>query len=227
MARIFKRQELFLGAKAQAKLRKKTAAIIGLGALGTKSAEMLVRSGVGKLILVDSDVVKTENLGTQQYCMKDLGQPKVFATKKRLKKIHPKIKITARNSKINSKNIRKIIGKPDVVIDGTDNMETRHVIDDYCKKKKIPWIMGACVRSEGFVYAVLPGGPCYRDIFPKIPKRIDTCDTCGVLNSITAVVSATQVTEAVKILAGKSPCKDLLFFDVWRNIYENVAVRRK
>lgn len=225
VANFFIRQELFLGGRAQKMLGKKSAAVIGLGSLGSKSAEMLARAGIGKLTLADFDVVRPENIGTQQYYAADLRKPKSFATKKRLEGINPKIKITARNSKITSKNIQKIVGKPDILIDGTDNMETRYIIDDYCKKKRIPWVMGTCVRSEGFVYTSLPGGPYYRDIFPRKMSN-ETCDTCGVLNSIASIISATQVTEALKILTGKQPCRDLLFFDVWRNVCERVKVKK-
>lgn len=226
MADFFIRQELFLGENAQKKLARKSAAVIGLGALGSKSAEMLTRSGIGKLILADFDAVRPENIGTQQYFKKDLGEPKAFVTKKRLLGINPKTETTAACVEISPKNIQKILKKPDVVIDGADNMETRYVIDDYCKEKKIPWIMGTCIRSEGMIYVVMPGGPRYRDIFPKIPKNLDTCDTCGVLNSVTSIISAAQVTEALKLLTGKQPCHDLIFFDVWRNVYERVTVRK-
>lgn len=226
MAEIYARQELFLGPQSQKLLMKKTAAIIGLGSLGSRAAHLLTRGGIGKLILVDFDRVHKENIGAQEYYLKDVGKPKVLATKKKLLAINPIAIVSAVRAKLTPKNISKIIQKPDILLDGTDNIETRHTIDEYCRKKKIPWVFGACIRGEGMVYSIISGGPTYSNIFAK-PNITDTCDTCGVLNSAAATVAAAQAAEALKILTGKPPCRNLLFFDVWRNAYEQARVLKR
>ena len=226
------RQEIFseIGKKGQSKLRKSSVAIIGLGALGSIAAELLTRAGIGKLILTDRDIVELSNLQRQSlYDEHDIGKPKAMAAKEKLKKINSEIEIKIFVDDLNYNNINKIIKdkNADLILDCTDNLETRFLINDFSVKNKIPFIYSSAVGSKGYVFNIVPdkNNPCLR-CFLKDAAQLDTCETTGVLNTITHLIPSIQVNEAIKILLRKDFEKNLLFFDVWKNELMKIKINK-
>ncbi len=228
----YSRQEIFaeIGKKGQEKLRNSTVAIIGLGALGSSSAELLARAGIGKLILVDRDIVELSNLQRQSlFEENDIGKAKAAQTKEHLSKINSDIEIEFFIDDLNFENIEKILNKKiDLILDCTDNLETRFLINDFCIKNKIPFTYSSAIGSKGYVFNIIPGksNPCLR-CFLREAIQLDTCETIGVLNTITNLVSSFQVDEAFKILLSKRNSeKNLLFFDIWKNEMFKIKVNK-
>ena len=208
----FSRQELILGKKSQ-KLIKSKVSIIGLGALGSLSSELLVRSGIKNLILIDRDYIEESNLQRQLYSKQDVGKPKVLVSKERLEKINPEIKIEAIFDHLDENNINKL--KSDLILDCTDNLQTRFLIDEFCYKNKIPWIFSSAIKQKGYVFNILKD--CrFKDIFNNL-KIGETCEEVGVLNTITSLISSIQVNEAIKILTNNNPEKDLIYVNLENN----------
>lgn len=219
----YSRQEIFkeIGKKGQQKLSNSTVVIIGLGALGSSSAELLARAGIGKLILVDRDIVELSNLQRQSlFEENDIGKAKAAQAKERLSKINSDIEIDFFIDDLNFENIIKILNKKiNLILDCTDNLETRFLINDFCIKNKIPFIYSSAIGSKGYVFNVIPKkeNACLR-CFLKEAAQLDTCETTGVLNTITNLISSFQVDEVFKILLSKKNVeKNLLFFDIWKN----------
>ena len=223
------KQEIFreIGKKGQQKLRKSAAAIVGLGALGSVSAELLARAGIGKLILIDRDIVELSNLQRQSlFDEEDAGKPKALAAKEKLSKINSDVELGVFVDDLNYENINGIIKNTDLILDCTDNLETRFLINDFSVKNKIPFVYSSAVGSKGYVFNVIPSkSPCLR-CFLKEASQLDTCETAGVLNTITSLISSIQVNEAMKILLGKDYEKNLLFFDIWKNELMKIKVNR-
>ena len=226
------RQEIFneIGKKGQDKLRKSTVAVVGLGALGSVSAELLARAGIGKLILIDRDVVELSNLQRQSlFDENDVGKPKASAAKEKLSKINSEIEINFFIDDLNHNNIGKFLDNEiNLLLDCTDNLETRFLINDFSVKNKIPFIYSSAVGSKGYVFnvAATKNNPCLR-CFLKEAAQLDTCETAGVLNTITHLISSIQANEAIKILLGKNNIeKNLLFFDVWKNELMKIRINK-
>ena len=225
------RQEIFkeIGKKGQKKLRKSTVAIVGLGALGSNSAELLARAGIGKLILVDRDIVELSNLQRQSlFDESDIGKPKSFVAKEHLTKINSEVKIDFFIDDLNFENIGKILSKNiGLILDCTDNLETRFLINDFSLKNNIPFIYSSAVGSKGYVFNIIPNKTSCLRCFLKEALQLDTCETAGVLNTITNLISSIQVNEAIKILLNKKNIeKNLLFFDVWSNELSKIKVNK-
>ena len=224
------RQEIFkeIGKKGQEKLRKSTVVVVGIGALGSNSAELLARAGIGNLILIDRDVVELSNLQRQRiFDESDVGKPKALAAKEHLMKINSDTKIDFFIDDLNFENIDKILKyKIDLILDCTDNLETRFLINDFCIKNKIPFIYSSAVGSKGYVFNIIPNKtPCLK-CFLKEAQALDTCETAGVLNAITNLISSIQVNEAIKIILNKDYEKNLLFFDIWKNEWSKIKVNK-
>lgn len=221
----YARQEIFkeIGKEGQLRLSKSTAAIVGLGALGSVSAELLTRAGIGKLILIDRDTVELSNLQRQSlFNENDIGKAKASQAKEHLSKINSRVKIYFFIDDLNFENIEKILSEKNkigLILDCTDNMDTRFLINDFCVKNKIPFIYSSAIGSKGYVFNAIPdeNRPCLR-CFLREAAQLETCETAGVLNTITHIIASLQTTEALKILLKKSNSgKKLLFFDVWKN----------
>lgn len=226
MSERYSRQSLFkdIGKEGQIKIEDSSVAIIGVGALGSVSSELLTRAGIGEIMIVDADKVEESNLQRQAlYKESDVGTSKVLALKKHLEHINKNVKITAINERLTKDNIEKI--KADVIVDGTDNMETRFLINEYAKKNKIPFVYGSAAGSVGIIYNILNDGPCFYCIF-KNSKSFATCHTEGVINTATHMVGSMQAAEVLKIILDKNPEKDLLRFDAWHNTYEKYKVNK-
>lgn len=219
----YSRQELVIRDKAQLLLKKSKVCIVGLGALGTFSAELLARSGVN-LILIDRDIVELHNLQRQTlFTESDIGQPKALAAKKHLEEINSEIKIEAFSEDLTSKNIQLL--NSNIVLDCTDNLATRFLINDYCVKNKLPWIYSAVIGVIGRVMVILPNNYCFRCNF-KDAKGMETCDTVGVLNTTVAINSSIQVSEAIKILTKNKPSLGLICINSAANEIKTVNVNK-
>lgn len=230
----YSRQILFdrIGTAGQAKLLAARAAIIGGGALGAAHAETLTRAGVGFIRLVDRDFVEFSNLQRQTlYSEADAHAklPKAIAAKNRLTQINSTIEIEAVVADVNHSNIENLIESCDLVLDGTDNFQTRYLINDACVKNSVNWIYGAAVSSYGATMTVQPNEtPCLRCIFEEMPDAgsSPTCDTAGVIQPIINQISAVQTTEALKILTGNFDAlhRSLMQIDVWRNDWRKIKL---
>lgn len=223
----YSRQILFsgIGRAGQERLRESRAVVIGCGALGAMQAEMLARAGVGWLRLVDRDFVEESNLHRQvMFEERDAFErlPKAIAAAARVERINSEIEVDARVKDVNYANVEDLIGDAAVVLDGTDNFETRYLLNDAAVKLNKIWVYGAAVGSYGVQMTVLPRvTPCLRCVFPDAPApgTMPTCDTAGVILPIIAAVAAYQVAEALKVLTGQTDKLHgrLLQFDVWEN----------
>ncbi len=226
------RQEIFkeVGKKGQQILKKSCVAIVGLGALGSVSAQLLARAGIGKLILIDRDIVELSNLQRQSlFDENDIGKAKAAQAKEHLEKINSDVEVDFFIDDLNFENIIKIFNKKiKLILDCIDNLETRFLINDFCIKNKIPFIYASAVGSKGYIFDIIPNenNPCLR-CFLKDAAQLDTCETIGVLNTITNLISSLQVNEAIKILFKKNNIeKNLLFFDIWKNELSKIKVNK-
>ena len=221
----YSRQSLVIGEKAQRILSSKKVAIVGVGALGTVAAELLVRSGVRNIILIDRDVIEESNLQRQTLFLEsDVDKSKALVAKERLQQINSSIKITAHAIHLNAGNITPL-KEVDLILDCTDNLQARFLLNDFCKKQKIPWIYAAAIKTTGYVMPIIPQGPCLRCFIREVP--LETCDTVGVLNTITTSIAALQVTIALKLLIGGQVAPTLQGIDIWNNTYKQIQVPKR
>ncbi len=220
-----------IGDEGQKKLSEGTVAVVGLGALGTVSSTLLARAGVGNLLLVDRDVVELNNLQRQLiYSEEHVGESKAAIAYHELKKVNSDIDIEGMAIDINHQNVERLLKGTDVVVDGTDNMETRFLLNDYCVKNSIPFIYGGSIATYGMTLTITPNeGPCLRCLFPQIPVpgTLPTCDTFGILNTIPTIIASIQSTEAIKVLTGVEPRKTLMVLDPWHNEQREIEVTKR
>lgn len=221
----YSRQILFqpLGVEGQKRLSGSCALVVGCGATGSASSSMLARAGVGRLKIVDRDFLEETNLQRQSLFNEDdlkTGLPKATLAEKTLSLINSSIKVEGIAADLNPSNIETLATGADVIIDGTDNFETRFLINDYAVKTRTPWVYAACIGSEGMLMNIIPGeNPCLRCLLDKSPPAgaVPTCETAGILGPTAQLIGAVQASEAIKILAGRteSLMKDLLKIDTW------------
>lgn len=228
----YSRQKLFrpIGEEGQTRLENAKVLIIGAGALGTNIAEALVRAGIGHLVIADRDYVEWSNLQRQQlYSEADVKArlPKAVAARQRLMEINSSVKIDAHVLDVDSEELELLIPNVDLMMDATDNFDTRLIINDISQKHGIPWIYGGCVGSYGLTYTILPGvTPCLNCLLGTVPLGGDTCDTVGVISPAVQIVTAHQTAEALKLLTGNPEALrgTLITFDVWRNEQASIRV---
>lgn len=230
----YSRQILFhgIGEEGQAKLLKAKVLLVGCGALGASHAEMLARAGVGKIRIADRDFVEFTNLQRQTLFDESDAEerlPKAVAARKRIAEINRDIEIEPFVADVNRSNIENLVKDCDLVLDGTDNFQTRYLINDACVKHDKIWIYGAAVSGYGATMTVQPGKtPCLRCIFEEMPPAASapTCDTTGVIMPIISTVTAVQVTEALKILTGNFDKLHgaLMQFDLWQNDWRKIKL---
>ena len=233
MLERYSRQTVFpgIGDEGQQKLLSSRVAVLGMGALGTVIANNLARAGVGFIRLIDRDFVELSNLQRQTlYNENDVREnlPKATAAYEHLKLVNSEITLEPKVTDISAKTILPLIEDMDLILDGTDNLETRFIINEACCKLNKPWIYGAAVASYGASMNIIPGvTPCLHCLYPftASPGSIETCTTAGVLNMITGMIGSIESAEAVKLLTG-SPAlrKGLLQIGVWKNYYDNVEI---
>ena len=234
MENRYSRQTLFkpIGKEGQERLQGAHVVIIGCGALGSPISEMLVRAGVGKLTIADRDYVEMSNLQRQQlFTEQDAlqGTPKVVAAKRRLKEIRQDCDIKTVLDHVDGLMLEEMVADADLIMDATDNFETRLLMNDVAWKKGIPWIHGACVGSSGTVFPFIPGKTaCFRCLLPVLPSVNETCDTAGVIAPAVQVVAARQTAEALKWLTGNQDAMmtKLLHFDLWNNTQVEAGISR-
>ena len=221
----YSRQILFdgIGSDGQERLSASRAVIIGCGALGAIQAETLARAGVGRLVLIDRDFVEASNLQRQiMFEESDAAGrlPKAVAAARRINRVNSDIQVEPVVTDINYENVEELISRADLVMDGTDNFETRFLINDACVKNGVPWIYGGAVGSYGLTMTVVPGEtPCLRCVLEAMPGPGSgpTCDTAGVIMPIVSIIGSIQSAEALKLLTGRIEKlhRSLLRIDAW------------
>lgn len=230
----YSRQTLFspIGDGGQEKISKSTVLIIGCGALGTAISETLVRAGVKKLILADRDYVEASNLQRQQlFTEQDALEktPKVVAAKRRLQEVRSDVEIEVVLDHVDGEKMNALSVGVDLLLDATDNFETRLVMNDVAWKNKLPWIYGACVGSTSMSYSFIPGKtPCFQCLLPALPAVNETCDTSGIIAPAVQITASHQSAEALKWLSGNHQAMrtKMLTYDCWYNTSVEVGLSR-
>jgi molybdopterin/thiamine biosynthesis adenylyltransferase len=210
-----------IGAEGQRRIGAFSMAIVGVGAVGAAAAELAARAGVGRLTLVDRDVVEDSNL-SRQLLFDDRDAeavaPKATAAEARLREIAPDVESRGVIANLDSRNAREILGGHDLVLDGSDNFETRLLVSDASRSLGLPSIYAACVGDEGLVAVSLPGAtPCLRCYLEVLPPAGSgpTCDTAGIVPTLPPMVASVAVTEALRLAAGRAPSRGVLSLRVW------------
>jgi adenylyltransferase/sulfurtransferase len=227
----YSRQILFpgLGLAGQERIRHASICIVGCGALGSFQAEALARAGIGRLRLIDRDYVDYTNLSRQWlYDESDAHNeaPKAIAAARRLKQINAHVQIDALVKDVTPSNAEELAADFDIILDGTDNFETRYLLNDLSVKSKTPWIYGAAVGSYGVVMPIVPEmGPCFACVYPDPPGGVQpTCDVNGVLSPVTASVAALQVAMAFRLIAGWPDfAASIHTMDLWQGAAKQVS----
>jgi adenylyltransferase/sulfurtransferase len=228
----FSRQIRFapLGTEGQARLAAARVAVVGCGALGGVVAMTLVRAGVGSLRLVDRDVPELSNLPRQVlFDESDVaaGLPKAVAAARQLEKIAATVQIQPVVADLTAANAAELLGGVDVLVDGTDNFETRFLVNEYACRHRVPWVHGGAIGAEGRVMTIVPGRTaCLRCLIPEppAPGSLPTCDTAGIIGPAAIVVGAVQAAETIKLLTGAAAKAGdrLLVCDLWENVWRTV-----
>ena len=229
----YSRQTLFkyIGESGQKEIEQKTVVIVGVGALGTVSSEMLARAGVKKLILIDRDYVEVTNLQRQSlFTEKDAVNqvPKVVAAKKVLQAIRHDLEIETYVEHCDAQLLLSLAVDADLILDGTDNFETRLLINDAAYRTHTPWIYAACVEATYVSCAFVPeqDTPCFRCMIPVLPSTTLTCDTAGIIAPAVHMAVSEQVTAALKILSGAGIDKSVLRTgDLWASEHMTIGTK--
>jgi len=234
----YSRQILFaeIGSEGQERLLGSSAVLVGCGAMGTAVANLLVRAGIGALRLIDRDFVEPSNLQRQTlYEESDAREnmPKAVAAERRLRAINSSAQIEGIVTDLTAENAREFLSGFPLILDGTDNFETRLLVNDASVALGIPWIYAAAVGSAGVTMTILPSEtPCLACLLESGESPVagadETCDTSGILNAAVNVIASIEATEATKILIGKRDALHgrLISFDVWQNSYRAIRVAR-
>ncbi|KGP70974.1 MoeB/ThiF family adenylyltransferase [Pontibacillus yanchengensis] len=228
----YSRQTLFspIGTKGQEKIKQSSILILGLGALGTATAQNLVRGGVGKLTLIDRDVVEYSNLQRQQLFMEadaEENVPKAVAATRELRQMNHQVSIQGIVMDAQREELEPFMKEVDLIIDATDNFDTRLLINDLSQKYNVPWIYGACVGSYGLSFTIIPGvTPCLQCLMDIIPAGGATCDTIGIIAPAVQMVVAHQTAEALKIMVDDKEAmrNQIVSFDIWKNEHSSITV---
>ncbi|HEV2425181.1 MAG TPA: ThiF family adenylyltransferase [Terriglobia bacterium] len=228
----YSRQILFrsLGPEGQRTLRRASAVIIGCGALGSASSNALVRAGIGRLRVIDRDYVEESNLQRQLlFDESDAAEnlPKATAAATHLRRLNSEVEVEGVVADVDAGSVEAQVRGFDLILDGTDNFESRYLLNDAAIKLGIPWIYGAVVGSYAASLTVIPGRtPCLACAFPSPPQGLqETCDTAGVISPAVAWTAAVQVTESLKILTGQLDRLHgrLLAYDIWTNAFRELT----
>ncbi|MBN2211788.1 MAG: ThiF family adenylyltransferase [Sedimentisphaerales bacterium] len=230
----YSRQIVFepIGPEGQQRLSQSRVTLVGCGALGGMSAELLVRAGVGFIRIIDRDIVELVNLQRQTlYTEADAaqGQPKATAAAKYLRRLNSDVDIEPIIADVVKTNIENFIKGADLILDGVDNLQTRFLINDAAIKHKIPYIFASCLAARAMSMTILPPGrPCLRCVLeqPPAPGEIETAETAGILGPTAALLAAFEAGEAMKLLTGNLPAvnRGLTTFDLWGNRIHTVSL---
>jgi molybdopterin/thiamine biosynthesis adenylyltransferase len=223
-----------IGEAGQNCLEKASVLICGCGALGTTIAERLARAGVGRMRIVDRDWVEESNLQRQALFTQqdaDQSKPKAVAAAEAIRSINPTVEVESVVEDMHFENMASLAEGCDLLLDGTDNFETRFLINDYCIQESKPWVHGGCLGASGQGLTIRPGrSACFRCLVPELPDRdaMETCDSAGVLGSAIGLVASWQSGEALKLLSGNADqvCDGLWVMDSWTNDFRIVKLRQ-
>lgn len=226
------RQTIFpgIGQDGQQKLLAARVVIVGCGATGTVIANHLARAGIGRLTIVDRDFIELNNLQRQLlFDEQDLAEnlPKAIAAERKLRAINSDIEVRGVVSDVNAENVETLIEAATLVMDGTDNFETRYIVNDACIKHNIPWIYTGAVASYGMTQTIIPGQTaCLRCLVSEIPPpgTTATCDTAGVVGPVVGAMASISAAEAIKLIVGQGELNQgIIHFDLWYNTFEQFA----
>ena len=228
----YSRQILFpgIGERGQEALLGARVALVGCGALGSFHAAALARAGVGSMVIIDRDYVEPSNL-QRQWLFEESDAadalPKAAAAERRLASINSSIHVRGMVADLTASNAEQLLGRVDLILDGTDNFDTRYLINDFSVSRSIPWVYGAAVGSYGLAMPVVPGRtPCLRCVYPNPPQNAQpTCETAGVVNVVASLVASYQVADALKILCGQADRVEarITTVDVWQGGTRQIA----
>lgn len=218
------------GEEGQARFGSARVAIVGCGALGSVQAELLTRAGVGMLRIIDRDLVELSNL-QRQFLFSEAdakqGTPKAVAAARRLAAVNSDVRVEPMVADLSPANVGELLEDIDLILDATDNFETRYLVNDFAVRENISWIYGAAVASYGLKLAIIPGvSACLKCVYPEPPQGAQpTCETAGVLGTITATIAALQVADAMKLLAGGADkvVARLTTLDLWTGEIRQIA----
>ena len=222
-----------IGEEGQGRIRAARVVLVGCGALGTVIADSLARAGIGRLTIVDRDIVEITNLQRQVlFDERDVerGTPKAIAAREKLARINSEVEVEAIVEDFNHTNAERIASLGcDLILDGLDNFQARYLLNDLSVSRGVPYVYGGAVGTTGMACVFIPGEtPCLRCVFPEAPPpgTTPTCDTAGVLASAVAMVAHHQVTQAIKLITGNFDAVDrsLISIDVWQNEFRRLDV---
>ncbi len=221
-----------LGRAGQERLAASRVLVCGCGALGSVLANTLVRAGVGWVRIVDRDFVETSNLQRQMLFDEDdvaAQLPKAVAAAEKLRRINSEVRVEAVVADVNFTNLGELAEGVDAIVDGTDNFETRFLVNDFAVARGVPWVYGGCVGAEGQTMTILPDEtPCLRCLLPECPPpgTMPTCDTAGILGPAVGVIASIQAVEAIKILSGNRAAvsRQLTVVELWDSCIRQVNI---
>ncbi|AFL89458.1 dinucleotide-utilizing enzyme possibly involved in molybdopterin or thiamin biosynthesis [Terriglobus roseus DSM 18391] len=234
----YSRQRLFppIGTNGQQRLAASHAILVGCGATGAASAGLLARAGVGHLTIIDRDFVEPSNLQRQMLFTEEDARealPKAEAARRRLLTINSEVTVTAHIADLTPANARVLLADADIILDATDNFETRYLLNDLAVETGTPWIYAAAIGSYAATMNILPSGDhrtaCLACIFPEPPGgTVETCDTAGILNTAVNVAASLQSTEAIKLLTGQPSAmrRTLLSMDLWTGEHSEISTAK-
>jgi adenylyltransferase/sulfurtransferase len=223
------------GPDAQRRLEAARVLIVGCGALGTAQANLLVRAGVGRVVIADRDFVDLSNLQRQTlFDETDVANvlPKAVAAGRHLSLINSHVDVQPMVVDVTWENVRGLVAQADLVLDGTDNFETRFLLNEACCQADKPWVHGGCLGASGQSMTIIPGrSACLACLMPEGPPAagsLPTCDSGGVLGTIIQIIASLQVSEGLKILSGQHDqvSRELTFIDSWSLRFRSISLRR-
>ncbi len=222
-----------VGPSGQAALLDSSVLVLGAGGLGSPIIQYLAAAGVGTLGIADDDVVERSNLQRQViHGDADIGRPKVDSAIDFVERLNPDIEVVPHETRVAPANVDDLIAQYDFVVDGTDNFQTRYLVNDACTLQEIPFAHGAIFRFEGQIttFTDEPDSPCYRCMFPEAPPEgmVPDCATAGVLGVLPGTVGCIQATETVKYLIDKGELLDgrMIFYDALDMTFDEVTIRK-
>ncbi|RLM59833.1 molybdopterin-synthase adenylyltransferase MoeB [Halobellus sp. Atlit-31R] len=220
-----------VGPEGQERLLDARVLVVGAGGLGAPVIQYLAAAGVGTLGIVDDDVVERSNLQRQViHRDDDVGEPKVESAAAFVEGLNPDVDVETYQTRLAKENVAEVVPGYDLVVDASDNFPTRYLLNDFCRLREIPIAHGAIYKFEGQLTTLVPGGPCYRCLFPEAPEpgTVPDCATTGVLGVLPGTVGCIQATEAVKLVLETGDLLEgrLLFYDAMELSFETVPYRK-
>lgn len=210
------------------RIRNSTVLVVGVGGTGSLAAELFVRAGVKKLVVIDRDYVSISNLHRQiLFDDSDIGEPKVQVAGRKLRAMNPDVEIEELEITLDASNVEDFVRNADIIFDGTDNFTTRLILNDACVKNDKPWVYSSAIETYGEVKAVIPGITSCLACYMSMPEqRQPTCAEVGVFSSVPSMVSSFAFTRAIRILLGREENGSLYFFDPWKGEMQTLTINR-